>query len=40
MATATRYQVSARYDRLKRAATIIQPASEEGKQLRDIALYM
>ena len=40
MATATSAQVSARYDRLKRSATIIEPSSEKGKQLRDVALYI
>ena len=40
MATATRAQVSARYDRLKRSATIIEPSSETGKQIRDVALYI
>ena len=40
MASATRAQVSARYDRLKRSATIVEPASEHGKQLRDVAVYV
>ena len=40
MASATRAQVSARYDRLKRPATIVEPASEHGRQLRDVAVYV
>ena len=40
MASATRAQVSARYDRLKRSATIVEPASEHGKQLRDVDVYV
>ena len=40
MAPATRARVSARYYRLKRAATIIEPASEQRQQPRDAALYI
>ena len=40
MATATRSRVSARYDRIKRADTIIEPFLKQGKHLRDVALYI
>ena len=40
MSTATRAQVSAHYDRLKRSVTIIEPSSEKGKHICDVALYI
>ena len=40
MATATHAQMTARCDRLKRSAAIIEPSSEKGKELRDVALYI
>ena len=39
MATATRAQVNARYQHLNRSASIVEPTTEHGKQLRDVALY-